>query len=976
MNYKSRSIGLFPLFILALVLLLSIDILGIDLNENYSNNLPRVQVLNSFAFDDEVEWTSITDIGMLLIGVGGSLHILDLLTCEESCQPIDIKEFSDRSNILHVPGTNMLIARAVKLPDLNSVKTNKGKSINNEDSRSLDLPFLRSILDLAEMRGLKVGDECSIAINELTGKPIWVGDVIPFSGIIYPSYDHNIIVIQDKQYFDEDEQCFWHELAALDLSTGDLLWTRSMFAKCEYRGHPYKSVKEYKGATYKTFNPNFPRVREYFDPNLITVRDGLLEICGADVALLDIRTGKALWCIDRQEHCDRGGLILPSRDRVATYSSDILKILKVPPPPDKYEKGRSYPGAIDFDIITEVSPGHTFMLEPIGTDKLLVMEETGKKKYMYDIKTGSLIWQMAGEKGPLSISPINNKGIQIHDNRLIVINLENGEFLEDAEVPELKVKNDSREIAWVSDDVVEITSFKDDKIVDVCRYDISKDDFIWHIKKEQIPKQALFKKTSKEKWAIFGDALMGLGEFTAGTVGAYYSQRYHDALSFEYSRKLYDSGLDYIFEAIEEGFTGKKGNAYLTIQNNDIAALRFYERLERFKTKRNQIYFISGENGSYRFSLVDKFDGAIKEIAKYSQVEVNSIQLDILYDKAIALENSAKTLRILGLPGYDEIPEDFRSFVKYFTTDEPNPILSSEELKKILEIDVEKRRVELSKGTKEDCNKSRDFYEKGIRSSDKKESISYLEQARELCPRQWPIHYYLGIAYEHENHIADAIKSFNDAIILKPNYAKAHFNLGEIYGSVGEYELAEKHFKECISLTTGDTSSLYIFRLSQSRLRELTNADSLTKLRNVYKSEIEKSLSSSNFSSGQSNVSKGIGASEISALISITSALADFYGTKEDDRTVETLAKSLKLLNYLLYEEQTNKTMGASDPRLLLSIELIASILDKEDIIPGVQKDFIKYVGNGRAFSEIKSELDKYSATPGNPLRKIIGINK
>jgi tetratricopeptide (TPR) repeat protein len=58
----------------------------------------------------------------------------------------------------------------------------------------------------------------------------------------------------------------------------------------------------------------------------------------------------------------------------------------------------------------------------------------------------------------------------------------------------------------------------------------------------------------------------------------------------------------------------------------------------------------------------------------------------------------------------------------------------------------------------------------------------------------------LGALYQEQNNPALAETCYRHAIILKPDYAMSHFNLGALSWARKEYAAAEKHFQDAVTL--------------------------------------------------------------------------------------------------------------------------------------------------------------------------------
>ena len=77
-------------------------------------------------------------------------------------------------------------------------------------------------------------------------------------------------------------------------------------------------------------------------------------------------------------------------------------------------------------------------------------------------------------------------------------------------------------------------------------------------------------------------------------------------------------------------------------------------------------------------------------------------------------------------------------------------------------------------------------------------AVAKFEQALILKPDYAEVHYNLGLTLRELDKIEEAIKSYKKAISIKNAYPNAHYNLGNILLSVKQYDDAIKHFKSAI----------------------------------------------------------------------------------------------------------------------------------------------------------------------------------
>ncbi len=80
------------------------------------------------------------------------------------------------------------------------------------------------------------------------------------------------------------------------------------------------------------------------------------------------------------------------------------------------------------------------------------------------------------------------------------------------------------------------------------------------------------------------------------------------------------------------------------------------------------------------------------------------------------------------------------------------------------------------------------------------EAIRQYQEALRLKPDYADAHYNLGIALAKKGQIDEAIRQFQEALRLKPDYAEAHYNLGIALGQKGQTDEAIRQFQEALRL--------------------------------------------------------------------------------------------------------------------------------------------------------------------------------
>jgi tetratricopeptide (TPR) repeat protein len=88
------------------------------------------------------------------------------------------------------------------------------------------------------------------------------------------------------------------------------------------------------------------------------------------------------------------------------------------------------------------------------------------------------------------------------------------------------------------------------------------------------------------------------------------------------------------------------------------------------------------------------------------------------------------------------------------------------------------------------------------------EAETYLNRAVQIDSQNPVIYYNLGLLYFSKNQLELAQKSFLQAIALKPNYIKALYNLGLIAQQTGQKDQARSYFKRILSYESDNAEAL------------------------------------------------------------------------------------------------------------------------------------------------------------------------
>jgi len=105
---------------------------------------------------------------------------------------------------------------------------------------------------------------------------------------------------------------------------------------------------------------------------------------------------------------------------------------------------------------------------------------------------------------------------------------------------------------------------------------------------------------------------------------------------------------------------------------------------------------------------------------------------------------------------------------------------------------------------KELFTKAKSYYDGG----NYEEAVKYFEQAVEVNPNFAPSFNYLGLAYRDAGwNINEVIWYFKVAIDIDPNYAEAYENLGKTYYGLGDFDNAAENCEKALSLNPKSVSA-------------------------------------------------------------------------------------------------------------------------------------------------------------------------
>ncbi len=107
--------------------------------------------------------------------------------------------------------------------------------------------------------------------------------------------------------------------------------------------------------------------------------------------------------------------------------------------------------------------------------------------------------------------------------------------------------------------------------------------------------------------------------------------------------------------------------------------------------------------------------------------------------------------------------------------------------------------------------------EANIQARNYTQALKELQEAEKLTPNDPRVHYDLGIAYDNKGFVDEAVKEFQKAIALKPDYSEALNYLGTIYlEKQGRYDEAIVLFKRALANPLYETPSVPFFNMGRA----------------------------------------------------------------------------------------------------------------------------------------------------------------
>jgi hypothetical protein len=274
---------------------------------------------------------------------------------------------------------------------------------------------------------------------------------------------------------------------------------------------------------------------------------------------------------------------------------------------------------------------------------------------------------------------------------------------------------------------------------------------------------------------------------------------------------------------------------------------------------------------------------------------------------------------------------------------------------------------------KPDCSHAEEVWEKGLQSQELPEKIRLYEEAVMSCPDTAKYHYSLAMAYYKDNRIEESIKEYQGALRLDPKLVAGQFNLATLQLSVHQYDSSMNHYQEFVRLAEGDVKYASQFEIAKKRIKEMTAGKGAWEERKrVHDKQMQEYLASLPADQVEPTVEMKRGIKELKLLSMTTAALLDYYGTKKDDQNCEVLAKSLKLLNRLAFQEKQESGSGVADLRLTAAVELMTVVFKKDLTAKGIDLNALPRYPTNRSRDAVAKDINSYEGE-SEPIAEDVG---
>ncbi|MDP2940627.1 MAG: tetratricopeptide repeat protein, partial [Candidatus Omnitrophota bacterium] len=198
-----------------------------------------------------------------------------------------------------------------------------------------------------------------------------------------------------------------------------------------------------------------------------------------------------------------------------------------------------------------------------------------------------------------------------------------------------------------------------------------------------------------------------------------------------------------------------------------------------------------------------KLKQAISDFQKKQELVVTGIWDEVTKNRAYQILLDEKQKELNSLPAQlkkaKENPQAYRAAVANEKQQSPQNSQSREEeagtLFAMATTEEDEPRVEQKQ--------AEDYFKLGINyfeQGNSSEAIRYFQKAIELAPDFAASYYNLGVVYYAQGNLSEAIKYYQKAIELDPNLAQAYINLGAAYTEQGDLSEAVKFLQKAIEI--------------------------------------------------------------------------------------------------------------------------------------------------------------------------------